>query len=82
MEALRKCVTFCADDSRCRRVMLLEYFGEEFNPALCRGTCDNCQNKGNQSHEQKAVTRHAQLMARIVRAVAGNNGSGKCYNVL
>lgn len=35
---------FCLDSSRCRRLSLMEYLGEEprFNPSTCAGTCDVC----------------------------------------
>jgi superfamily II DNA/RNA helicase len=33
---------YCTQQRVCRRVQLLEYLGEQFNPAKCGGTCDNC----------------------------------------
>lgn len=42
MENLLKCVAFCLDEYECRRVLLLEYFGESFPVENCNSTCDNC----------------------------------------
>ncbi|KAI9496792.1 P-loop containing nucleoside triphosphate hydrolase protein [Zychaea mexicana] len=42
IENLNKMVRFCENKSDCRRKQLLGYFGEVFDPRLCRGTCDNC----------------------------------------
>ena len=48
MENLYRMVQYCENETDCRRVQLLEYFAEQFDPALCRGgttPCDNCQSK-------------------------------------
>lgn len=34
---------FCQSLTECRRTNILKYFGETFDPALCKGSCDNCQ---------------------------------------
>ncbi|OHT08502.1 ATP-dependent DNA helicase, RecQ family protein [Tritrichomonas foetus] len=36
---------FCSNKHVCRRVQLLQYFGENFNDKLCHETCDNCMRK-------------------------------------
>ncbi|KAI2604648.1 ATP-dependent DNA helicase [Hypoxylon sp. NC1633] len=40
---LNKVVAFCDNRSDCRRVQILQYFGEKFSRAECGGTCDNCE---------------------------------------
>lgn len=42
LENLRRCVSYCLNESDCRRVLLLEYFGEQFSSKNCNRTCDNC----------------------------------------
>lgn len=47
VEKEKKCLGqvlgFCADTKTCRRVLQLRFFDEEFDPAECRKTCDNCR---------------------------------------
>eukprot|EP00983_Pelagomonas_calceolata_P040288 1137554-Pelagomonas_calceolata.AAC.10 len=38
-------VTYAEEQVECRRVQLLQHFGEHFNPVECRGTCDVCKNR-------------------------------------
>jgi superfamily II DNA helicase RecQ len=33
---------FCFNEIDCRRMLLLNHFAEKFDPAFCKGTCDNC----------------------------------------
>ncbi|KAK4538502.1 hypothetical protein CDCA_CDCA18G4527 [Cyanidium caldarium] len=44
-EAVRRMAAWCLDDVTCRRVTILEHFGERFDPRACSGTCDNCVNR-------------------------------------
>ena len=40
---LAQMIRYCEDYSTCRRQLQLGYLGEtDFDPADCRGTCDNC----------------------------------------
>lgn len=60
IESLHKCVNYCLNEVDCRRVMLLEYFGEDFTRKQCNGTCDNCQRGGtiaarDFSHEVRSI---------------------------
>lgn len=64
LENLLKCVAFCVDEVECRRVQLLEYFGESFPRDQCKGTCDNCKNRGNVCLED--VTDHAVAVLKLV----------------
>jgi hypothetical protein len=41
-DQLRAMLQFCENETECRRVLLLEHFGEEFDKANCKKTCDNC----------------------------------------
>ncbi|TBU28950.1 ATP-dependent RNA helicase [Dichomitus squalens] len=44
-------VRYCSNDVRCRRQQVLDFFGEKFDPALCRDLCDNCRDKTPVSSE-------------------------------
>ncbi len=45
LEILREVMSY-AESSVCRRVLLLHYFGEDFNKEDCREMCDNCRHPG------------------------------------
>ena len=40
---LRDVLKFCENKIDCRRKLILQYFDENFDPANCNATCDNCQ---------------------------------------
>ncbi|KAJ7256799.1 P-loop containing nucleoside triphosphate hydrolase protein [Mycena haematopus] len=42
--AARAVVNYCQEKNVCRRVQLLNHFGEEFEEKNCRSGCDNCAN--------------------------------------
>jgi bloom syndrome protein len=46
LDLLSKTTAFCLDELECRRTLMLNYFGEEFDRANCGKTCDNCQREG------------------------------------
>ncbi|KAH3761171.1 DNA helicase [Pelomyxa schiedti] len=72
-ENLNKVIAFCENDVECRRVLQLQYFGEQFDPKLCKGTCDNCQNKA--SVEIVDVTSIAISLMNIVQSLVSRNKS-------
>ncbi|KAI5064009.1 hypothetical protein GOP47_0020679 [Adiantum capillus-veneris] len=52
MEQARKMQGYCAEKKRCRREMLLDYFGERFDSKNCQlgaSPCDICKNKANEN---------------------------------
>ncbi|KAI0396664.1 hypothetical protein F5Y17DRAFT_76048 [Xylariaceae sp. FL0594] len=57
---------FCDNQSDCRRVEILRYFGETFTKAQCNATCDNCRSKG--SFERKDFTSYAVAVLQIVKS--------------
>ncbi|KAI1151984.1 hypothetical protein F4825DRAFT_421112 [Nemania diffusa] len=57
---------FCDNQSDCRRVEILRYFGEAFSKAECNATCDNCMSKDQ--FEQKDFTKYALAVLEIVRS--------------
>ncbi|KAI1078314.1 hypothetical protein F5B20DRAFT_548821 [Whalleya microplaca] len=54
---LNTVTAFCDNQSDCRRVEILRYFGESFSKAECGATCDNCQ--ANDVFEQQDFTEYA-----------------------
>ncbi|KAI0516811.1 hypothetical protein F5B22DRAFT_606586 [Xylaria bambusicola] len=58
--------SFCDNQSDCRRVEILRYFGETFTKGQCRGTCDNCMSKDQ--FEMKDFTTYALAVLEIVRS--------------
>ncbi|KAI1817746.1 hypothetical protein GGS20DRAFT_531591 [Poronia punctata] len=57
---------FCDNQSDCRRVEILRYFGETFTKAQCNATCDNCQS--NDTFELKNFTQYALAVLEIVQS--------------
>ena len=48
LENLLRMVQYCENETDCRRVQLLEYFAESYDPRLCKNgstPCDNCQSQ-------------------------------------
>ncbi|KAI0008887.1 hypothetical protein F4779DRAFT_584902 [Xylariaceae sp. FL0662B] len=63
---LNTVTAFCDNQSDCRRVEILRYFGEPFNKAQCGATCDNCQ--ANDVFEQKDFTEYAVAVLRTIKS--------------
>jgi len=63
------------DTAGCRRVRLLQYFGEQFDRSQCKNPVDHktefCDNCANQSHvENKDMTQEAKDLVGMVRYLA------------
>ncbi|KAK0733488.1 hypothetical protein B0T26DRAFT_684589 [Lasiosphaeria miniovina] len=68
-DMLNRVVAFCENQHACRRVEILQYFGESFNPANCNGACDNCRSgRINISAELQDYTEIAVAALKIVRS--------------
>ncbi|KAI1214010.1 uncharacterized protein F4807DRAFT_410133 [Annulohypoxylon truncatum] len=63
---LNTVTAFCDNQSDCRRVEILRYFGETFDKAECGKGCDNCLN--NDVFEQKDFSEYAIAVLEIVRS--------------
>ena len=51
---------FCEEKYECRRKLVLNYLGEQFDPANCNKMCDNCKKdlkifKMNMTTETKKI---------------------------
>ncbi|KAI0137023.1 QDE3 protein [Xylariales sp. AK1849] len=57
---------FADNQSDCRRVEILRYFGETFDKADCQSTCDNC--KANSVFEMRDFTEIAVAVLEVVKS--------------
>lgn len=67
LDSLYKCVSFCVNEVDCRRALILAYFGEHFDRAECRATCDNCRNKLPVEHRD--MTKTAVDVMRVLQSL-------------
>ena len=72
VDNLHKCVNYCINEVDCRRVMLLEYFGEEFSREKCNSTCDNCRRGGTIA--PRDFSNEARAIASVVAALENVRG--------
>lgn len=57
---------FCDNQTDCRRVEILRYFGETFSKSQCNATCDNCRSEDQFEH--KDYTKYARGVLEIVNS--------------
>ena len=68
-EMLQQVIQYCENKAECRRVQVLRYFGENFDPKLCKRTCDNCSS--GEKYETRDVTEYAKAALRVVKELPG-----------
>jgi bloom syndrome protein len=79
MDNLLKCVDFCLNETECRRVQLLAYFGETFPRDACNKTCDNC--KSDASIEQtEDVTVFAENILKLLQELVSKGYTNLTVN--
>ncbi|KAF7683331.1 ATP-dependent DNA helicase hus2/rqh1 [Astathelohania contejeani] len=66
-EDVGQVVQYCENRVDCRRVQILAHFGEVFDSALCKGTCDNCEKQKKVCTVE--VTEHANAILGLIFAV-------------
>ena len=64
-QELQSIIAYCEDIYTCRRKQQLAYFNEEFDPANCNRTCDNCKN--GLAFIEKDVTEIARIFIRTLK---------------
>ncbi|URE10634.1 RQC [Musa troglodytarum] len=64
IENLSRMVSYCENETDCRRLLQLIHFGEKFNPDNCKRTCDNCSKM--LTWVEKDVTDIAKQMVELV----------------
>jgi bloom syndrome protein len=68
---LRNVIQFCENKSDCRRVQVLNYFGESFNREDCHNSCDNCNS--DIVFESRDFTQHAETALKLVNMIHNDN---------
>ncbi|KAK6351387.1 ATP-dependent DNA helicase sgs1 [Orbilia javanica] len=68
---VRAVSNYCENRAECRRMLVLGYFAEKYNPADCRKTCDNC--RSGITYTPRDVTNDAKAILNIVTGAAGTN---------
>lgn len=68
IESLNAMSAYCEETCTCRRSMLLQHFGEDFDVKECRGSCDNCRMNQKSQVVQQDVTKPALLLIEVVRS--------------
>jgi bloom syndrome protein len=67
---LRKMIAYCDNRAVCRRVQVLNYFNEKFNPDDCNGQCDNCNSTS--AFEERDMTDFAVSAINLLQELQGN----------
>ncbi|XBW34840.1 hypothetical protein QEN19_000407 [Hanseniaspora menglaensis] len=67
LEKLHDVLNYCSNTIECRRKLVLQYFNENFNVALCKKTCDNC--KASNEVENRDVSEDAKVLLSIVEKI-------------
>jgi len=68
-DLLNNMIMYCESKYACRRVQILRYFGEQFDPADCNNLCDNCREgrTGAGGFEKVDVTESALAILKAVK---------------
>ncbi|KAI1067977.1 hypothetical protein LB507_004706 [Fusarium sp. FIESC RH6] len=66
MSMLNRVTAFCDNKSDCRRTEILRYFGEDFSPAECNKSCDNC--RAGLTFEQQDFSEYAIAAIKVIQA--------------
>ncbi|KAK4128590.1 hypothetical protein N657DRAFT_676349 [Parathielavia appendiculata] len=64
---VNRMVAYCESSHTCRRVQILQYFGENFDPAECNDMCDNC--RSGQTNEPPIVQDYTECAVALLMAV-------------
>lgn len=59
-------VNYASEEYECRRSILLNYFGEQFSPQNCKGTCDVCKGALSAGIEYRDVCHEALNLVNMV----------------
>lgn len=71
IQDVRVVMQYCENETECRRVLLLQFFNEKFDIALCRGRCNNCANR--EVLVEQDVTKEARDIVELVKRLEAQN---------
>ncbi|KNC84730.1 hypothetical protein SARC_03071 [Sphaeroforma arctica JP610] len=66
-DQLREVVKYCENVVKCRRLLALSYFGDNFNSKDCGNSCDNCINE--RLHKKEDLTNLSKQFVQCVKDV-------------
>ncbi|KAJ7470440.1 DNA helicase [Mycena latifolia] len=66
-QAVRAVVRYCENESVCRRIQILQHFGEKFDKKDCRGRCNNCASEGLLVTQD--VTKEAKSVLTLIQSL-------------
>ena len=75
---------YCFNKTDCRRVQVLSFFSEKFDPAMCKGCCDVCLHRDENVYTTVDVTTDAISMIKMVQAFRRDDritrkNAAECY---
>ena len=70
--ALYSIIEYCEEPYLCRRMMQLQFLGEDFDPDECKNMCDNCRTNLKISHRD--LTKEAIKVAQVSDDIQMNRG--------
>ena len=75
LDMLYRVVTYCLNETDCRRALTLEHFGEHFTRENCHGTCDNCAEMAIYACDNVDLTTFAVKAVKLLHSLERRNVS-------
>lgn len=69
LNKLQQVMSYCDNETDCRRKLVLSYFNEDFDAKLCGKKCDNCRNSSHVMTEERDVTEESRKIVRVVESL-------------
>ena len=76
---LRDVIKYCENQIDCRRKLILMYFNENFNPANCHATCDNCEAPRQLVTMDR--TEHGIKAVKLLKSINGRTTSNQLLDI-
>ncbi|CCK70832.1 ATP-dependent DNA helicase SGS1 KNAG_0F01640 [Huiozyma naganishii CBS 8797] len=69
---LQQVLGYCDNMTDCRRKLVLSYFNEDFDAALCHKNCDNCKNRQSSQTEERDMTEISRHIGELMESLNGS----------